>query len=323
MFHFKNQLDQNLYQAVMGNDINAMERALEAGGDVDAIDMEYGWQMLFILLSNSIKLGSIFLIEHGANINVINPNSNATPLHYACNTVLVDVVKLLLEKDINKETINAKDVGSSTPLHWVFHTNNIPDSIRLKITKLLVNHGADIKVKEEYKGSTALHLAAEKGAIQTAAFLIKKGVDINVSDNLQKKPIDYAYDGRKTEMIVFLLSKKAALPAYRRTIARSIPFVIQSIITHQNLLINKYRMSPFVSIARQLNDPTINAITQEEREKQQIKIGLLSKPRSKSKTESKTELNEKEIHISEIPVDIQKNIFNKAGLTGRRSRSNS
>lgn len=81
----------------------------------------------------------VYLIEHGADVNVIGDvgfNCQLSPLHLACSYGFLDVVKLLIEHgaDLNIKT--------NTGLPPIGFSNNTSD-----IVGCLIDNGADVNVK--------------------------------------------------------------------------------------------------------------------------------------------------------------------------------
>ena len=84
------------------------------------------------------------------------------------------------------------------------------------VLKLLLDAGADPKVKVEYRGngqgpegSTLLHEAAEKGAIDSAKLLLAHGVNVNVEDRQKHTPLVRACMMGNAAMAEFLIQKGA------------------------------------------------------------------------------------------------------------------
>jgi len=85
-----------------------------------------------------------------------------------------------------------------TCLHLYSHHEEI------QAVSWLLEHGASVHVRIA-DGRTPLHLAAERNNNTTVAkLLLDNGADIEATDTLGKKPIDYALSNNKTKIVAFL-----------------------------------------------------------------------------------------------------------------------
>jgi len=74
-----------------------------------------------------------------------------------------------------------------------------------------VEAGADVNSKDEYSGATALHRAAQCGAIDIVEFLILKGADVNARTQCGSTPLGFAAAEGHTNIAALLLEKGAEL----------------------------------------------------------------------------------------------------------------
>lgn len=107
-----------------------------------------------------------------------------------------DKVKELIDKGVN---VNALDNFGDAPLHHI---------TILKIKELLLEHGADVDIRDEWK-NTPLHDAARDDDCDFAELLIKHGADINAKNNDGDTPLHRAME-RGNEKIAKLLVDKGA-----------------------------------------------------------------------------------------------------------------
>ena len=158
-----------------------------------------------------------YLIDRGANIHAKN-NWGATPLYFTIGDY--DLTLRLIKMGA---AVNVKVFGSITPVNQAASRGN------LKVTKLLIDHGANINLRseqgtlvhriinmnqiekngsctemvkllveggiklEEYSfGNTELHLAAIQGLTDLVPILIKAGCDVNVVNHYGHTPLYYA-----------------------------------------------------------------------------------------------------------------------------------
>lgn len=111
-----------------------------------------------------------------------------------------EAVKLALDRGLDIY-INVKDDDGRTPLHYGARHG------RMEIVKLLLERGADINVKDDVYGHTALHLAAQ-GHTKTVKLLLDKGVaDINVKNKFGYTVLHIAAEYGNTEIVKLLLDR--------------------------------------------------------------------------------------------------------------------
>jgi ankyrin repeat protein len=144
-----------------------------------------------------------YLLEQGADPNIPNKNG-LTPLDHACGrnkAVATTLAKLLLD---HGALVNPKRSGSShiTSLDWAISSDNT------ELTKLLIEHGADIKAAYD-TGETPLHTAANRGDLEIAKLLIDHGADVNAKLKDGWTPLYYAAYSSRKEMVELLLTHGA------------------------------------------------------------------------------------------------------------------
>ena len=102
------------------------------------------------------------LIEQGAKVNFSDIHADGkTPLHVAVG--LGNEAHLDLNKPTDKSLVEK----------------------RLKVVKLLISKGANVKARD-FEGKTPLHMAKTK---ETAELLIKRGADVNAQSNIGHTPL--------------------------------------------------------------------------------------------------------------------------------------
>lgn len=131
--------------------------------------------------NNIIKL----LVQMGALVDTQEPDTHATPLHFAILKQRYTTCKLLLENGARADDVGDKDHG--TPLHMATITNNI------KITKLLLEHNANPNMLpregSKNEGSTPLHLTSSP---VIATLLIQSNAFVNVPNKDKYMPLHIA-----------------------------------------------------------------------------------------------------------------------------------
>lgn len=96
--------------------------------------------------------------------------SSMTPLHYACCTRDFEMAILLLDREA---LVNAPTPEGATALMMAVETEDT------NMVNLLLQHGAKVNAKIPGSLTTALHLAARRGDLETVQQLCRKGADFN------------------------------------------------------------------------------------------------------------------------------------------------
>lgn len=76
------------------------------------------------------------------------------------------------------------------------------------MVKALLAKGADVNVKDNDTGATALIIAVLANDIETAKVLLEGGADINAGDNFGKNPLFYAATDRHNSLQSFCWRKE-------------------------------------------------------------------------------------------------------------------
>ena len=93
----KQELNDQLFEAVRKGDVAGVTAALDRGADVNA-KFRYGQTALFKAAERGNVQITKILLDHGADVNVKDTFYQATPMTWAIDGKHVEVVRLLLEK---------------------------------------------------------------------------------------------------------------------------------------------------------------------------------------------------------------------------------
>jgi len=107
--------DVDIWKAAANGNIEAIQKYLEAGTDVDAKEPPGGSTPLLVAATFGQVEAVKFLIEKGANVNATS-NDGATALHGAAFFCHTGIVKLLLSRGA---VVDAKNIRGETPLDAV------------------------------------------------------------------------------------------------------------------------------------------------------------------------------------------------------------
>lgn len=140
-----------------------------------------------------------YLLAKGADIDIL------TASHFG----MLGVVQDLLEDNPSRAT--ATDVDGLTPLHWAVRPRRGSKASFVRITELLIQHGADVNAQSEAYGNwTPMHTLAEwAGFIEQADLLLEAGAEINAETDRGWTPLDFAIDCDRKSMVEHLRPKGA------------------------------------------------------------------------------------------------------------------
>jgi hypothetical protein len=108
------------------------------------------------------------------------------PAHVATEYGRLRLLQQLLEVGADP---NARDEHGRTPLTL---SALCLEEEHIKCLKLLIQSGADVNSASEEYGLSALHYAASDGRVDTAAFLLESGADINLAAKYGTTPLHAA-----------------------------------------------------------------------------------------------------------------------------------
>lgn len=154
------------------------------------------------------------LLEHGVDPNFCD-GKKRTALHHAFNSADVsanasfDLEAMLLEAGAD---INRTDVRNRTPLHYAFVKIGNPDLCTSIDPVETVSSACSMKsvnpnVKDAW-GRTALHYAAQRGAVTSGMIMIEAGADVSLQDTVGNNPLGVALANGHSEFATMLLQHK-------------------------------------------------------------------------------------------------------------------
>jgi len=121
----------------------------------------------------------------------------------ACSNISSNADRLAIVTNLLKRgaCVNSKIANSTglAPLHYAAQEGNI------EMAKLLISHGADVNVLDNYNG-TPLHDAALYSA-EMAQYLIERGADMNMKTVYSRTPLHIAaWNGKESTVAVLVFN---------------------------------------------------------------------------------------------------------------------
>lgn len=197
----------SLHRAIETKNLELAKLFLDFGADINFVVKckKNGKPTSISALGLAIDSGAIdiakLLIEQ-INIKLDNVHDGDSALYIAAGYGSKELVKLLLEKDV--VSIDKVNSDLLTPLILAAACGKI------EIVELLLNHQANLKLKDRFSQS-ALHHASRKGHKEIVAILLDHGADVDESDKEGWTPLMIAVDIGDIETVKLLLERKASL----------------------------------------------------------------------------------------------------------------
>ncbi|KAI4467780.1 ion transport protein [Holotrichia oblita] len=187
-----------LHFAAASGALECVKLLIEYGANVSKWDREFKATPLHCAASKGHLCCLKYLLRNGADVNAGLAQKSA--LHYAVQSEALECVKELLEAGA---VPNTPQVFSEAPIH-------VAASIgAFDILKLLINHGASVRVQCGTEKSTALHLAAADGDVECVKILLDAGADINARNHKNQTALHMAALSQSTEILEVLLKRGA------------------------------------------------------------------------------------------------------------------
>uniref|UniRef100_A0A3P8XH39 SOCS box domain-containing protein n=1 Tax=Esox lucius TaxID=8010 RepID=A0A3P8XH39_ESOLU len=176
-----------LHDACINGQPNCVRLLLDAGAQVDVRTIHGSTPLCNACAAGCMECAKM-LLEHGAKVNPSLTALTASPLHEACIKGNPDIARLLIAHGASLE---AFDLQFGTPLHAACAKEH------LDCARVLLKAGAKVNAAKFHE--TALHHAARVEMVDMIELLVDFGACVYVTDNSNKKPIDYTKPGSLTE----------------------------------------------------------------------------------------------------------------------------
>jgi ankyrin repeat protein len=134
----------------------------------------------------------------------IEDNYNSDLIHYCCKYNSLEILEML----IDSLDLENRDMYQKVPLHYACEFGYLP------IVKLLVKAGVDINIKD-IDDFSPLHFSSKNGHLNVAKYLYSIGAEIHTFDNSLRRPIDYACEFDKSDIVRLFVDGFVSEKIYR------------------------------------------------------------------------------------------------------------
>lgn len=197
-----------IIEAVDSGSIEKVKKEVDNGSTLN-VHYDNGFTPLLRAASNNNFPIVKYLVERGADVNMVGNVQYSSPLHWAASYGNMEMAKYLVEHGAN---VDVKNIGNGTPYYWACTTTpiqyemakylaskgadvnfrfyedntylieNVKTPARSNIVKCLVDSGANLDLQTNL-GDTALHWAAYRDSVETVKYLIEKGARVDIKNN--------------------------------------------------------------------------------------------------------------------------------------------
>ena len=183
-----------LIEAVKKGDAQGVRSLITQHADVNTPEADGTTALHWAAHRDDLQMADV-LIRNGANVKAAN-RYGVTPLSLACENGNAAIIQRLLKAGADPNTV----LGGETVLMTAARTGNV-DAVTV-----LLAQGADVQVKENWRGQTALMWAAAEGHAALAQTLIDNGADVHARSNRGTTPLLFAIRAGHVDAVNVLLS---------------------------------------------------------------------------------------------------------------------
>lgn len=219
---------QAFFKAIQTGDLNAINQSLASDSSLLYARNENGVSPLLYAIYTGQRAVVDALLAHGLETNIFeaaalgetkrvsdllddHPNAldafsddGFPPLGLAAFFGHADTAAFLLRNGADPD-LTANHPMQVRPLHSAVANNN--EQVSFRLAKLLVDHGAEVNVKQ-HGGWTPLHQAAALGHNEVVRLLLNHGANPQAATDDGKTPIDMALENRH-KLTIKLLEDEA------------------------------------------------------------------------------------------------------------------
>jgi CDK inhibitor PHO81 len=159
-----------LHYAAQNGHTNICVYLISIGAEIDLVDQDGNTALINAIVSGHLDTVNS-LIDFGASFEPLP--SSQIPVTMACQYGQLDILKILLSKGVKL----VANMDGLYPLHLACREG------KTDITKCLISHGADVEIKDSFKGWTSIFFAASEGHLNSVQVLLEAGCKVDIFDD--------------------------------------------------------------------------------------------------------------------------------------------
>jgi ankyrin repeat protein len=168
------ELNQQMFEAIRADDSEQLSLLITSGAQIEVEDPDTGATPLVIASYRGDAAVIQTLLSSGADVNGTN-RAGITPLMGAAQSGHAALIPILLEAGADPEILSSSGYHQNA-LHFAAQKGHA------EIVEALLNSGANVDALENTH-STALMYAAYGGHTEVVKILLEKGADTTILDN--------------------------------------------------------------------------------------------------------------------------------------------
>lgn len=185
------QTKEALKNAICNNDLAFMENHIDEYDLNERFEESDNDTLLMYSLSDKESIVYKFLIEHGANLDLMN-DLGENIIHSAVYSG--DITRLKEIINLNKEYINQVTKDHTSPLLLSIALGNT------EMAKELISNGANVNQADENK-LYPIHIACQEGFLDLVSILIANKADLKAKTKAGNVPISLAANHDHDEIV--------------------------------------------------------------------------------------------------------------------------
>ncbi|CAO3674071.1 unnamed protein product [Rhizopus microsporus] len=242
-----------LYQYIKSNAHNKSTEALcmlllqqvdvnKVNGPHNELALHAAYSLGHTPLTNAVFSGSEeciqLLLEHDADVSVVDEQGNSL-LHHAASNNVTKAVPLFISKHV---PIDAHNQRGLSPLALAISFGHSDVAIAL------IDGGANVNGRTRF--ATVLHYAITWNRLDVVKKLVEHGCQVNVVNDIEETPLYLAVQQRKIDLVQYLVDQAKADPCYPNNANLSLLYAASHGYTEIcKLVLSKNTSNYFIQVA--------------------------------------------------------------------------